>query len=163
MQWGVLWSTGRGICSDVSGVMVVCFGERNEPKGSIYGKPFYSRPWSQALGNDQKNNITDTGGWMSFLHRVSGLLIRDRVRGLVMYKGLRAELLLRHRRLENLVRFSGHVLAGGDPEEDLWTMFLRWPRKALESPQRFWSKWIWKGKCGSPYPNCCLHNPNLAT
>ena len=96
---------------------------------------------------------------MSFLRRVAGLSLRDRVRSSVIREEIRVEPLLLHiersqlrwlghlvRSLldASLVRCSGHVPPGGGPGEDPGhaggTMSLGWPGNALGSPWKTWRK-----------------------
>ncbi|TWW71088.1 hypothetical protein D4764_17G0005710 [Takifugu flavidus] len=95
---------------------------------------------------------------MSFLHRVAGLSLRDRVRGSAIREELGVELLLfRVERSQmrwlghlvrmlpgRLVRCSGHVSPVRDPWEDPGhvgeTMSLNWPGNAWGSPRMSWKK-----------------------
>ncbi|TWW63621.1 hypothetical protein D4764_03G0006290 [Takifugu flavidus] len=97
---------------------------------------------------------------MSFLRRVAGLSLRDRVRSSAIREELGVEpLLLRVERsqmrwLGHLVRmppgclpgavFTGHVPPLGDPREDPGhvgeTMSLNWPGNAWGSPRMSWRK-----------------------
>jgi len=65
-----------GICSDVDAVLGCCGEEGAEPEGKAFNLLVHLRPnphlWSWALGNDCKNEVTDTssrnelpqrGGW----------------------------------------------------------------------------------------------------
>ncbi|KAK0155354.1 DNA-directed RNA polymerase II subunit RPB1 [Merluccius polli] len=98
---------------------------------------------------------------MSFLRRVAGLSLRDRVRSSVIREELGVDpLLLRVERsqmrwLGHLVRMPpgrlpGHVPLVGDPGEDPGhageTMSLGWPGNASGSPKKSWGK----GSLGFP-------------
>ena len=52
---------------------------------------FYPHLWSRTLGSDRKNEIT---GEMSFLPRVAGLSLRDRVRNYAIWEELRVDPML---------------------------------------------------------------------
>ncbi len=100
---------------------------------------------------------------MSFLRRVAGRSLRDRVRSSVTREELRVEPLLLHversqlRWLGHLYqmppgRLPGKVDAGG-------TMSLGWPGKASGSPWKSWRKCLGRGKSGHPCLDCCPRDP----
>jgi len=107
-----------GICSNAGAVPVRCGEERS----------------------DQNNEIADTSGQMSFLRRVAGLSVRDRVRISDIQRELGVELLLLHverSQLRWFGRFSGHVRLGKDPGADPEPAggFWVWPGNASGSPR----------------------------
>ena len=101
---------------------------------------------------------------MSFLRRVAGLSLRDRVRSSVIREELGVDPLLHIERSQmrwlghlvrmppgclpdaSLVSCSGHVPLVGDPREDPGhaeeAMSLGWPRNASGSPRKSWTKWL---------------------
>ena len=106
---------------------------------------------------------------MSFLRRVAGRSLRDRVRSSVTRRELGVEPLLLHversqlRWLGHLERCFGHVPPGGDPGEGPGpggeTMSLSWPGNASGSPETSWRRCARIGKFGRPCFDCCLRDP----
>ena len=100
---------------------------------------------------------------MSFLHRVAGRSLKDRVRSSVSWEELGVEL----RWLEHLFWMppgcSWHVPPGRDPEEEPGhagvTMSLSWPGNALGSSWKSWRKCPGRGKSGCPCSGNCPHDP----
>ena len=103
---------------------------------------------------------------MSFLRRVAGLSLRDRVRSSVIREELGVDpLLLRVERsqmrwLGHLVRMPpGHLPGEEDPGHAGETMSLGWLGNASGSPRKSWTKWLGKGKSGLPCLGCCPRDP----
>ena len=108
---------------------------------------------------------------MSFLCRVAGLSLRDRVRSSDIWERLRVELLLLHIERSQL-RWVRHVVkmppgsmpiweeTPGQPKDTLERLyFLAW--EVLVSPWRSWWKWLGRGTSGSPCSSCCPCDPDL--
>ncbi|TWW81034.1 R2DM Retrovirus-related Pol polyprotein from type II retrotransposable element [Takifugu flavidus] len=115
---------------------------------------------------------------MSFLRRVAGLSLRDRVRSSAIREELGVELLLlRVERSQmgwlghlvrmppdaSLVRCSGHVPPVGDPRGDPGhvgeTMSLDWPGNAWGSLRMSWRRWLGRGKSGLLSLGCYPRDP----
>ncbi|TWW73429.1 hypothetical protein D4764_15G0008230 [Takifugu flavidus] len=115
---------------------------------------------------------------MSFLRRVAGLSLRDRVRSSAIREELGVEsLLLRVERsqmgwLGHLVRMPPGRLPGevfracpsgkrprGDPGHVGETMSLDWPGNAWGSLRMSWRRWLGRGKSGLLSLGCCPRDP----
>ena len=116
---------------------------------------------------------------MSFLRRVAGVSLRDRVRSSVTRERLGVEpLLLRLERSQlrwfgHLVRMpperlpigrsSVHVPLGGDPGADQGAdggiTSTLWPWTVSGSPRRKSLMLRWKGKSGALWWSCCPRDP----
>lgn len=117
-------------------------------------------------------SFAKTSGWSEFSLQ-SVLSLRNGVISLVIQKQLRVEPLFLHTERSqlrwlwhldtSLVRCSGHVPPGGDPEKDTGhvegTMFLGWHRNALGFLPRCWPQWLERGKSRPHWFGCFLHNP----
>ncbi|XP_076876507.1 uncharacterized protein LOC143525918 [Brachyhypopomus gauderio] len=92
---------------------------------------------------------------MSFLHRVAGRTLRDRVRSAVTREELGVEPLLLHIERSQL-RWLGHL--GGGPEEDPGhvgeTMSLDWPGNVLVFHPRSLLRCLGRGRFGFPCSDC---------
>lgn len=93
---------------------------------------------------------------MSFVCRVAGCSLRDRVRSSVTWEECRVEPLLFHIETSQHL-YSKHVLLEGGPGEDPGhaevTMSLDWPGNTLGCSQK-----SWRGKSECPCPDCCPYN-----
>uniref|UniRef100_A0A8C9WAJ3 Reverse transcriptase domain-containing protein n=1 Tax=Scleropages formosus TaxID=113540 RepID=A0A8C9WAJ3_SCLFO len=102
---------------------------------------------------------------MSFLRRVAGRTLRDRVRSSVTREELGVEPLLLRRCLldASLGRCSGLVPLGGglgaDPGHVGKTTSPGWPGNALGFPQRNWRRCAGRGKSGVLCSDCCPRDP----
>ncbi|KAK0147747.1 hypothetical protein N1851_012535 [Merluccius polli] len=109
---------------------------------------------------------------MSFLRRVAGLSLRDRVRSSVIREELGVDpLLLRIERSQ--MRWLGHLdrmppwagPTGRRPRGRPRTRWrdsgesLGWPGNASGSPGKSWTKWLGRGKFGLPCLGCFPRNP----
>ncbi|TWW62808.1 hypothetical protein D4764_04G0014550 [Takifugu flavidus] len=112
-------------------------------------------PDRMSLPSEDLNKITVQAAEMSFLRRVAGLSLRDRVRSSAIREELGVESLLLHVERSqmrwlghpldaSLVRCSGHVPPVGGPREDPGhvgeTMSLDWSDNAWGFPQTTWKK-----------------------
>ncbi len=101
---------------------------------------------------------------MSFLCRVAGRSLRDRVRSSVTREELRVEPLLLHIERGQL-RWLGHLfrMPPGGPGEDLGhageTMSPGWPGNASVSPWKSWRKCLGRGKSEHLCLDCCPRDP----
>ncbi len=103
---------------------------------------------------------------MSFLRRVAGRSLRDRVRSSVTREELRVEPLLLHIERGQL-RWLGHLFRmppGRLPGKvfrvrPTGTMSPGWPGNASVSPRKSWRKCLGRGKSGHLCLDCCPRDP----
>ncbi|XP_061892442.1 uncharacterized protein LOC133642332 [Entelurus aequoreus] len=107
---------------------------------------------------------------MSFLRRVAGLSLRDRVRSSVIRKELKVKPLLLHMERSQMVRMPPERLpkevfrarpTGRRPRgrpRTRWEDYV-WPGNASGSPRKSWTKWMGRRKSRLPCLGCCPRDP----